>query len=200
MPHSIWATDILNYNEKHFLLFIIDKANRFGKDEEGFTLTDSEFIKQGFGRDKAIIRKARQRLVDLGLIEYTKGHTGKGSTYLLKWDNIWNLPTTEEKEPIDEPKEENSTKVPPTPQKPENKPINMGEAGREEVNRAVEWFRREENRHLTTEHTAFYYSYSSSNANREKYDQSGFSIAALKEAFAYYRQMDYINRRAIHKN
>lgn len=87
--------------------------------------------------------------------------------------------------PIDESKKEDDTEIPTEPQKPEIQPKNEQERviDDDEVSRAVEWFRREENRYLIMEKDTYYYSCSSSKVNAEKYSNSGFSQYALTEAF-----------------
>lgn len=89
MPHTIWETDKLTLNERALLAFIIDRGNKFNKEESEFTLSMEEFKKIGF--EKRQIEKCRRKLIDLNLITYKRGHTKVSSTYTINWEAIDNL-------------------------------------------------------------------------------------------------------------
>lgn len=108
-PYTVWETDLLNNEEKYFLLSLIAKANSFGKEEEEFNLSFEEFKEMGFGRKP--LERLRKRLIDLNLITYTRGYNkfgeGKSSAYKLNWIDIDNLPKAEKvkKKEIEEQQE-----------------------------------------------------------------------------------------------
>lgn len=128
MPHTIWETDKLNLNERALLAFIIDRANKFNKEENEFTLSMEEFKKIGF--EKRQIEKCRQKLIDLNLITYKRGHTKVSSSYSVNWFEISNLTSDKEEtvipvkiEPqVVEIKEVKETIVEPKTEK-ESKPL-----------------------------------------------------------------------------
>ena len=128
MPHTIWETDKLTLNERALLAFIIDRANKFNKEENEFTLSMEEFKKIGFEKRK--IEKCRKKLIDLNLITYKRGHTKVSSSYSVNWFEISNLTSDKEEtgitvkiEPqVVEIKEVKETIVEPKTEK-ESKPL-----------------------------------------------------------------------------
>ena len=96
LPHSIFETDKLNLSEKTLLIFIMERANRFGKGDKEFNLSLNDF--KALGIKRWVLEQHRQKLIDLNLITYKKGSSDKSSTYSLNIDNINNLTSSEEKE------------------------------------------------------------------------------------------------------
>lgn len=82
IPHSIWDAE-LEMNERYMLLYLLDCENRFNKKDEWFGLTDQDLIDTGFGRDKVILRKTRNSLIEKGWISFKKGAFDKKSQYKI---------------------------------------------------------------------------------------------------------------------
>ena len=82
VKHSVWEID-LNMEERYMLLYLLDCENKFNKKSDWFGLTDQDFINIGFGKDKEVLRKTRNSLIEMGIIQFKKGSFGKKSSYLL---------------------------------------------------------------------------------------------------------------------
>ena len=80
--HEIWEKE-LPMEERYMLLYLLDCENKFNKVNDWFGLTDDDFINIGFGRDKVILRKTRNSLIERGWISFKKGAFGKKSQYKL---------------------------------------------------------------------------------------------------------------------
>ena len=78
--HSIWECD-LTMEERYMILFLLDCENKFNKKDDWFGLTDQDFIDIGFGKDKVVLRKTRNSLIDRGWLSFKKGSFGKKSEY-----------------------------------------------------------------------------------------------------------------------
>ena len=63
-------------------MFILDATNRYQTEWVG--ISDNDFIKVGFGKNKEHLREIKETLESLDLIEYTKGSTGRKSQYRIK--------------------------------------------------------------------------------------------------------------------
>lgn len=82
IPHSLFEAHLDVY-EKFMLIYLMDCENRFQKNGGWMTLTNEDFFKVGFGRDRTILSRARDGLTSRGLIEYNKGHKGQRSEYRI---------------------------------------------------------------------------------------------------------------------
>ena len=82
IDHSIWETD-LNLNERYMLLYLLDCEDKFNKKDDWFGLTDDDFINIGFGRDKEVIKRTRNSLIDKGYIEFKGGSFKNKSQYKI---------------------------------------------------------------------------------------------------------------------
>ena len=70
--------------ERLMMIFLLDCENRFNKFGDWFSLTDEDFIeKMGFGKDKVVLRKTRNSLIERGWISFKRGIAGKKSSYKL---------------------------------------------------------------------------------------------------------------------
>ena len=78
----IWDLDI-TMDEKMMLWFLLDCSSRFNKDGEWFNLTDEDFIKAGYGKNKSRWKKYRYNLIKEGYIDYKKGYLGNKSEYKI---------------------------------------------------------------------------------------------------------------------
>ena len=83
----------LNIFEKALMNCLIIKANYLCKDtykKDLFGLTNEDILK-GVGlssESKKTIKKARDKLISLGYIEYKRGYKGTKSEYSINWNNI----------------------------------------------------------------------------------------------------------------
>lgn len=82
VKHSIWECD-LTLEERYMLLYLLDCENKFNKKDDWFGQTDDDFINIGFGKNKQVLRKTRNALVEKGLIFFKRGSVGKKSLYKL---------------------------------------------------------------------------------------------------------------------
>lgn len=80
IKHSIWEC-CFTMEERYMLMYLLDCENRFNKKDEWFGLTDNDFIEIGFGKDKEVLRRTRNSLIQRGFIFYKKGGLGKKSQY-----------------------------------------------------------------------------------------------------------------------
>lgn len=80
VQHSLWDMD-LTMEERYMLIYLLDCENKFNKLNEWFGLTDEDFINIGFGRDKVVLRKTRNSLIEKRFISFKKGAFGKKSQY-----------------------------------------------------------------------------------------------------------------------
>ena len=83
VKHSIWEFD-LTMEERYMLMFLLDCEDKFNKKDDWFGLTDQDFIDVGFGKNKAVLRKTRNSLVERGYIEFKPGKFEKKSQYKFK--------------------------------------------------------------------------------------------------------------------
>lgn len=82
----------LNIYEKALMNCLIIKANYYGKGENGdvMYLKNSDILK-GVGLSDSsnkTIKHARDKLIELGYIDYKRGYQGNKSEYIVNWDNI----------------------------------------------------------------------------------------------------------------
>ena len=82
IKHSMWECE-MTMEERYMLLYLLDCENRFNKNGDWFGLTDQDFINIGFGKDKEVLRRTRNSLVEHGMILFKKGGVGKKSQYKL---------------------------------------------------------------------------------------------------------------------
>lgn len=80
----------LDHYQKCLMNCLIIKSNRFGKGEDAFYLTNEDILK-GIGlssESKKTLKKARDKLISFGYIEYERGYEGNKSKYMINWNNI----------------------------------------------------------------------------------------------------------------
>jgi hypothetical protein len=82
MEHSIWEID-LTLEERYMLLYLIDCENKFNKEDNWFGQTDDDFINIGFGKNKQVLRKTRNALIEKNLIFFKRGKVGSKSEYKI---------------------------------------------------------------------------------------------------------------------
>jgi hypothetical protein len=80
----------LTHNEKTLMQCLIIMANKFGKGDDFFYLTDKDILKcLGLSiKSNNTVRKARNKLIELGYISFKAGKSGSNSKYYINWDNI----------------------------------------------------------------------------------------------------------------
>ena len=80
----------LTHNEKTLMQCLIIMANKFGKGDDYFYLTNEEILKcLGLSTESSkTIRASRNKLIELGYITYKAGKSGSKSKYYINWDNI----------------------------------------------------------------------------------------------------------------
>ena len=83
VSHSIWDKP-MKMEERYMLLFLLDCENRYNCCDDWFCITDEDFIKAGFGKNKTRWKKYRDKLVRIGWIDYEKGGPGKKSKYRMR--------------------------------------------------------------------------------------------------------------------
>ena len=82
IKHSMWEFDF-TMEERYMLMYLLDCENKFNKRNEWFGLTDADFINIGFGKDKEVLRRTRNSLIEKGQICFKKGAVGHKSQYRL---------------------------------------------------------------------------------------------------------------------
>ena len=82
VKHSVWEIN-LNMEERYMLLYLLDCENKFNKKSDWFGLTDQDFIDIGFGKDKEVIKRTRNSLIEKGIISFKKGSFKNKSQYKL---------------------------------------------------------------------------------------------------------------------
>lgn len=82
IKHSMWECD-LTMEERYMLMYLLDCENRFNKKDDWFSLTDDDFINVGFGKNKVVLRRTRNALLEKGWIDFQRGAVGKKSLYKL---------------------------------------------------------------------------------------------------------------------
>ena len=82
IKHSMWEVE-LSMEERYMLMYLLDCENRFNKKDDWFGLTDADFINIGFGKDKEVLRRTRNSLIDKKWICFKKGAVGYKSQYKL---------------------------------------------------------------------------------------------------------------------
>lgn len=82
VKHSIWEIP-LNKEERYMLLYLLDCENKWNKNGDWFNLTDADFIRIGFGKNKIVLRQTRNSLIDQRIILFEKGGVGQKSKYKI---------------------------------------------------------------------------------------------------------------------
>jgi len=82
IKHSMWECD-LTMEERYMLMYLLDCENRFNKKDDWFGLTDADFINIGFGKNKIVLRRTRNSLIERKLICFKKGAVGYKSQYMI---------------------------------------------------------------------------------------------------------------------
>lgn len=82
IPQCIWEKE-LSMEERYMMLFLLDCENHFNKKNDWFSLNDEDFIDIGFGKNKVVLRRTRNSLIDKGILEFKKGSFDKKSQYKL---------------------------------------------------------------------------------------------------------------------
>ena len=82
IKHSIWEIE-LTMDERYMLMYLLDCENKFNKKDDWFGLTDADFINIGFGKDKEVLRRTRNSLIEKKMVFFKKGGVGKKSQYKL---------------------------------------------------------------------------------------------------------------------
>ena len=83
IKHELWWNCDLSMEERYMVMFLLDCENYFNKQNDWFNLTDDDFIKMGFGKNKVVLRKTRNSLIERGWISFKRGIAGKKSSYKL---------------------------------------------------------------------------------------------------------------------
>lgn len=80
----------LTHNEKTLMQCLIIMANKFGKGDDYFYLTNEEILKcLGLSIESSkTMRAARKNLIELEYITFKSGKSGSKSKYYINWDNI----------------------------------------------------------------------------------------------------------------
>ena len=82
IKHSIWECDF-TMDERYMLMYLLDCENKFNKKDDWFGLTDADFINIGFGKDKEVLRRTRNSLIEKKMVFFKKGGVGKKSQYKI---------------------------------------------------------------------------------------------------------------------
>lgn len=70
--------------EKLMIVYLLYCENLFNKHGDWFNLTDDDFVeKMGFGKNKVVLRKTRDSLIDRGCISFKRGVYGNKSSYKI---------------------------------------------------------------------------------------------------------------------
>lgn len=87
IPHKMWEIP-MELEERYMLLYLLDCENKFNKKDDWFGLSDQDFIDIGFGKNKVVLRKTRNSLIEKGWISFNKGSFNKKSQYKINRKKI----------------------------------------------------------------------------------------------------------------